>query len=417
MYKAPRGAADILPGEQPWWRHIERTAADLCQRFAYRRIDTPIFESSALFHRSVGEATDIVEKETYTFDDRSGDSMTLRPEGTAAVCRAYLEHGMHVLPLPVRLYSLRAPMFRYDRPQAGRYRQFHQVNAEAIGDAGAAVDVEVIELAWRLFETLGLRNLSLLINSIGDPACRPAYLDALRAYYQGHLASLCGDCNKRYHTNPLRLLDCKKPTCQPFAQDAPRSADMLCEPCRDHWRQLQDGLRILSIPFAVEHRLVRGLDYYTRTVFEVQPPEEGGQSTLGGGGRYDGLIQQLGGNPTPAVGFACGIERLILNLKRQGIALPPESEAFAVVACMGDAARPVALKLAADLRRAGLRAVLAPSGKSLKAQMRYIGASGATHALILGDDELRQGVVAIKTLATGDQRLVPLAAAPAAIAL
>ena len=408
MYKAPRGAADILPGEQAWWRHVERTAAALCERFGYGRIDTPIFESSALFNRSVGEATDIVEKETYTFNDRSSNSMTLRPEGTAAVCRAYLEHGMHVLPKPVRLYSVRAPMFRYDRPQAGRYRQFHQVNCEAIGDGTVTVDVEVIELAWRLFQNLGLSDLSLSINSIGDPACRPAYLDALRAYYQGHLESLCADCKKRFHTNPLRLLDCKKPVCQPFAQDAPRSADMLCQPCQDHWRQLQDGLITLDIPFTVDHRLVRGLDYYTRTVFEVQPPEEGGQSAIGGGGRYDGLIEQLGGHPTPAVGFACGIERLILNLKRQGIVPPTESAAFAIVACMGDNARPVALKLASDLRKAGIRALLAPSGKSLKAQMRYIDAAGATHALILGDDELLLGAVTIKVMSTGDQRQAPI---------
>ena len=416
MYKAPRGTADILPEEQHIWRYVESTASELCERFGYRRIDTPEFEAYGLFLRSVGEATDVVEKETYTFSDRSGDSMTLRPEGTASVCRAYLEHGMQVQPQPVRLYSVRVPMFRYDRPQAGRYRQFHQINVEAIGDGDASVDAEIIELFWRLLTTLGLKDLALVVNSIGDPACRPGYLDALRHYYEPHLPRLCADCKRRFQSNTLRLLDCKKESCQPYTAEAPRGIDHLCDECQAHWDQLTDYLGALGLPYAVDHRLVRGFDYYTRTVFEVQPPVEGAQSTLGGGGRYDGLIQELGGRPTPGVGFASGMERLILNMKRQGGLPPPaDDRPAAVVAFVGQEARAAAVKLASELRGDGLRALLAPAGKSLKAQMRYASAMGAPYVLILGEDELRQGLVAIREMANGQQRQVATAEVMAAL--
>ncbi len=408
MFKAPRGTADILPDEQPYWRHVEARAAELCQRFGYRRIDTPIFEDSGLFVRSVGGATDVVEKEMYSFADRSGDWMTLRPEATAAVCRAYLQHGMRVLPQPVRLYSVGAAMFRYDRPQAGRQRQFHQVNVEAIGDADASVDAEIVEMAWRFFAELGLRDLTLVVNSIGDGACRPGYLDALRQHYHPLVAGLCPDCKRRFRANTLRLLDCKRESCQPHAQAAPRSLDHLCGPCRDHWNELTASLDRLGVPFTVDHRLVRGLDYYTRTVFEITPPEEGAQATLGGGGRYDGLIEQLNGRPTPGVGFACGMERIILNMKRQGVAVPSEPPVTGVVVHLGSQAKGPALKLASDLRASGVPAVLAPAGKSLKAQMRYAGTLGAPYALILGDDELRDGTVTVKDMAGGQQRQVPL---------
>lgn len=410
VLRAIRGTVDILPEEQPYWRLVEQRAVELCERFGYGRIDTPVFEASGLFHRSVGATSDIVEKETYTFNDRGGDSITLRPEGTAPVCRAYLEHGMHVLPQPVRLYSARMPMFRYDRPQAGRYREFHQINAEVIGEADASVDAEIIELAWRLFESLGLTGLALVLNSIGDAACRPGYLEALRQYYAPHQDRLCPDCRRRYHTNVLRLLDCKNEGCQPFVANAPRGIDHLCAECRTHWDQLTGYLTALGLRFTVEHRLVRGLDYYTRTVFEIQPPIEGAQSVLGGGGRYDGLIQELGGKPTPGVGFACGMERVILNLKRQGVQPPAPGKPAAIVAFIGEVARPTAAKLASDLRLRGLPVLMAPGDKSLKGQMRYVTAMGAPNALILGEDEVRQGLVTIKDMATGSQRQVPMSA-------
>ena len=296
MFQAPRGTTDLLPVEQKNWRYIESKAVALARRYGYGRIDTPVFEDSYLFIRSVGEGTDIVEKEMYTFEDRGGDSVTLRPEGTAPVCRAYLEHGLHNLPQPVRLYYF-CPVFRYERPQAGRFREHHQFGIEALGDGDPSVDAEVIELGWQLVITLGLGDVELLVNSIGDPQCRPAYVADLASYYSGHHDKLCLDCRGRLERNPLRLLDCKVETCRALGDEAPRSADNLCPECDDHWTQVQEYLSIMGIPYRVDHRLVRGLDYYTRTVFEVQPIEGGAQSTILGGGRYDGLIQDLGGRP------------------------------------------------------------------------------------------------------------------------
>ncbi len=415
MFRSPRGTSDILPADQPYWRFVAATAAEVCEGFGYGRIDTPIFEDAKLFNRSVGEATDIVEKETYTFKDRGNDELTLRPEGTAPVCRAYLEHGMHVLPQPVRLYSVHAQMFRYDRPQAGRYRQFHQVNLEAIGSPEAAVDVEVIEVAWRLYEKLGLKNLTVVLNSIGDKSDRPAYIAALKKFYEPLVPQLCGDCKRRFESNPLRLLDCKKETCRPHTEHAPHTLDFLSATSRAHWDELTSSLKALEIPFTSDHRLVRGLDYYTHTVFEVVPQAEGAQSTIGGGGRYDGLIEQLGGKPTPAVGFATGVERIILNLKGQGVTAPEQKPIAAVVLHLGSGAKPHAMSLASSLRRSGVTAVLAPGGKSLKAQMRYAESVGAAYALILGDDEVRQGVVAVKKMADGTQRQVAMGEAAKAV--
>ncbi|MEE9248617.1 MAG: histidine--tRNA ligase, partial [Dehalococcoidia bacterium] len=321
-FRALRGTVDILPEEQGYWRYVRGAAVSVCEGYGYGRIDTPILEDYSLFARGVGEVTDIVEKEMYTITDKGGDTIALRPEATAAVCRAYLEHGLHNRPQPVRLYSVGMAMFRYARPQAGRLRQFHQINVEAIGDADATIDAEVIALCWQLFRVLGLKGLSLQLNSIGDPKCRPGYVEALRGYYSQHEGRLCRDCGSRLGRNPLRLLDCKEPGCQPLIEAAPRSADYLCEECEAHFQALTRYLGLMEVPFVREHRLVRGLDYYTRTVFEVQTSEEGQQNSLGGGGRYDGLIEELGGRPTPGVGFAVGMERVILNLKRQGIEPP-----------------------------------------------------------------------------------------------
>jgi len=263
-----------------------------------------------------------VEKETYTFDDRSGQAMTLRPEGTAPICRAYIEHGMHNLPQPVRLYYF-ASIFRYERPQKGRYRQHQQFGVEAIGDGDPVLDAEVIDVAWRFFESLGLVNLSLQLNSIGCKLCRPAYLEELKGHYSAHVDRLCSDCKTRLRKNPLRLMDCKKPSCQDIAQSAPRSIEHLCSQCKEHFESVVKYLLLLGIPFEKNHRLVRGLDYYTKTVFEIQPQgEEGAQSAVGGGGRYDDLIEELGGKPTAAIGFAIGIERIMLNMKQQDI-IPP----------------------------------------------------------------------------------------------
>ena len=317
VFQAPRGTADILPGDQGHWRFFRHRAEEMAARFGYERIDTPVFEDARLFVRGVGEVTDIVEKETYTFEDRGGDLLTLRPEGTAPVCRAYLEHGMHNLPQPVRLYYM-FPGFRYERPQSGRYRQHHQFGVELLGDADASADAEVIEVGWRFLESIGLSDLSLGVNSIGDAQCRPGYVEELKAYYRPHLDTLCTDCRRRLEDNPLRLLDCKRDSCQPVVVDAPRSIDYLCGECEGHWSSLTTFLGLLGLPYEVNHRLARGFDYYTRTVFEVTPPTDGQQNVLFGGGRYDGLIEELGGRSTPGVGFGMGAERVISNLRSQG---------------------------------------------------------------------------------------------------
>lgn len=403
MYKAPRGTADILPEDQPYWRHVEQHAERICRLYGYQRLDTPTFEDAGLFVRSVGEGTDIVEKEMYTFEDRGGNKLTLRPEGTAPVCRAYLEHGMHNLPQPVRLYYF-APLFRYERPQAGRYREHHQFGYEVLGEADPSLDAEVVQMAWQLYQELGLKDLTLQLNSIGCPVCRPTYLEKLREYYAGHAASLCRDCRLRLERNPLRLLDCKHETCTKIADTAPRSIDYLCPDCRAHFEALQSYLRLLELPFNLNHRLVRGLDYYTRTVFEIQPQEEGAQSTLGGGGRYDGLIEELGGPPTPGVGFATGIERIVLNLRRQGVEVPSQPAPTVFVAHLGKEAKAEALKLASQLRSVGVGVVISAGGKSLKAQLRQANALGATQAIIIGEDEVRRGTVVLRDMGRGEQR-------------
>ncbi|MHB8105162.1 MAG: histidine--tRNA ligase [Dehalococcoidales bacterium] len=406
MYQAARGTVDILPEEQPYWRYVEKVIADITELYGYKRIDTPMFEETGLFRRA-GEFTDIVQKEMYTFDDRGGNSLTLKPEGTPAVCRAYVQHGMQNLPQPVKLYYI-SPIFRYDRPQAGRYRQHYQFGCEAIGEDDPAIDAEVIDMSWRFYKTLGLANTSLQLNSIGCKECRPAYLKTLKDYYSKYKDSLCADCKNRLEKNPLRLLDCKQASCQSIAQNAPKSIDGLCSACVDHFTQLQKYLGLLEIPFRINHRLVRGLDYYTRTVFEVQPEDEGGQSTIGGGGRYDGLIEELGGKPTPAIGFATGIERIILNLKKQGSKIPSPPALQVFIAYMGDAARDKALKLTADLRQSGISAVAAAGNRSLKAQLRQANSLGARYTIIIGEEEVKAGVITLRNMADAQQETVAL---------
>jgi histidyl-tRNA synthetase len=414
LYQAPRGTADILPDEQPYWRYVERAVAEVTGLYGYQRIDTPVFEETGLFTRGVGEGTDIVEKEMYTFKDKGGKSLTLRPEGTAPVCRAYVQHGLHNLPQPVKLFYL-APIFRYERPQAGRLREHHQFGVEAIGDAGPALDAEVIDMAWGFYRLLGLTSLSIQLNSIGCRRCRPAYLDALKAYYAARAAGLCADCQARLDRNPLRLLDCKQESCQPVAAAAPASTDHLCPECAAHFSGLKKYLDRLEIPFTVNHRLVRGLDYYTRTVFEVQPEKEKGQSSLGAGGRYDDLIEALGGRPAPAIGFGVGIERVILNLKKQAVAIPAPPSLKVLVVHTGEGAADTAVRIAAELRGAGVSAVAAGGGRSLKAQLRQANSLGVAYAVIIGEDELKAGAATLRHMADARQETIPLQDLPALI--
>ena len=405
MYKAPRGTADILPEEQGYWRFVEDGAIALCRLYGYQRLDTPAFEDSQLFTRSIGEGTDIVTKEMYTFKDRSGNILALRPEGTAPVCRAYLEHGMDNLPQPVKLYYL-AAIFRYERPQAGRYRQHYQFGFEAIGDADPALDAEVVEMVWRFFESLGLGGLYLYLNSIGCKACRPRYLESLKRYYSAHLSGLCPDCKTRFEKNPLRLLDCKKPTCYDVAEAAPKSSDYLCRECKAHFEAVAGYLRALKLPFDINHRLVRGLDYYTKTVFEIQPLGEGAQSALGGGGRYDDLIEELGGKPTPAIGFAAGMERVVLNLKRQKIPMPNLPAPSVFIAHLGNEAKLEAVKLTSTLRKDGIAAIMGTGDRSLKGQLRQANSFGSSYVAIIGEDEVKSGAVTLRDMMTGEQKTV-----------
>jgi histidyl-tRNA synthetase len=403
LYRAPRGTSDVLPAEQPYWRLVRETAERVCRAFGYQRIDTPTFEDAHVFLRGVGEGTDIVEKEMYLFEDRGGERMALRPEGTANTCRAYLQHGMHVLPQPVRLYYI-SPIFRYDRPQAGRYREHTQFGAEVIGDGDPLVDAENIDLLATFYDALGLRGLTLHLNSSGDPRCRPGYLRILRAYYAHKLDRVCPDCRVRYEKNPLRLLDCKVRQCQPVIAGAPPITDSLCEDCAAHFKALRGYLDSLGIAHKLNPRLVRGMDYYTRTVFEFQPAHGGAQSTVGGGGRYDGLIELLGGPPTPGTGFGTGFERIILNLKRQGMEPPGDTRPLVYVAHQSQGARQEALRLASVLRRQGVPAIVAVGERSLKSQMRQADGLGVAYTVILGQREIAAGTVVLRSMADGSQR-------------
>jgi histidyl-tRNA synthetase len=406
LYKAPRGTSDILPQEQAYWKYVEEKAASLCQLYGYEPISTPIFEDSQLFARTVAGGTDIIDKEMYTFEDRSGQKLALRAEGTAPVCRAYLEHGLFNSPQPVRLYYI-GPTFRYERPQAGRYRQHHQFGFEALGDADPALDAEIIEMAWQFFLSLGLSELSIQLNSIGCKLCQPKYVEALKQHYFNYTERLCPDCKVRLTRNPLRLLDCKKASCQKIAENAPRLTNYLCDECQGHFQSVQKYLEAMDIPFQLSYKLVRGLDYYTRTVFEIQPQEEGGQSALGGGGRYDDLVEELGGKSTPAVGFAAGVERIILNLKRRKIDVPALPKPVAFIAYSGKEAKIETMKLAFELRKTGIAVAEATGNRSLKGQLRQANSLGAKYAIIIGKTEVESQSVILRDMKGGEQKTIP----------
>lgn len=402
MYKAPRGTSDILPQEQAYWKYVEQEAAFLCQLYGYQQLNTPIFEDFQLFARTVAGGTDIADKEMYIFEDRSGQKLALRAEGTAPVCRAYLEHGLFNLPQPVRLYYI-GPTFRYERPQAGRYRQHHQFGCEALGDADPVLDAEVIDLAQRFLLSLGLPEFPIQLNSIGCKVCQPKYIEALKQHYSNYIARLCPDCKARLVRNPLRLLDCKRASCQKIAETAPKIADYLCGDCQAHFQDVQQYLQALDIPFQLNYRLVRGLDYYTRTVFEVQSQAEEAQSALVGGGRYDDLIEQLGGKPTPAVGFASGIERIILTLKGRKINPPTILKPIAFIAYLGKEAKTEAAKLASQLRDAEIAVIIATGDKSLKSQLRQANSLGTNYTIIIGEREVKIHSVVLRDMITNKQ--------------
>lgn len=406
-YKALQGFKDILPEDQAYWRYVERAAETVAQLFGYRRIETPLLEETGVFLHTVGEGTDIVDKEMYSFDDRADKdgnrhNLTLRPEGTAGVVRAYLEHGMFKLPQPVKLYYLSEPFFRRDKPQAGRFREHHQFGCEALGESDPAIDAEIIDLLYQLYTRLGLKNLHVELNSIGDNNCRPHYIEALKDYYRPLLPDCCEDCQVRFYKNPLRLLDCKRPQDQPKIAAAPKTTEYLDEACREHFAAVQRYLSIVEVPFTLNPLLVRGLDYYTRTVFEFIGADN---LALNGGGRYDGLAEILGGQPTPGIGFGMGVERIILELKRQQIVPPVEEQTRAFVAYLGktDELKDAAVALVAELRAAGVKVDMSYGNRSPKAQMKQANSSGAAYAVILGEEEVERGVVAVRDLRATDR--------------
>ncbi len=414
VLKAPRGMQDILPAQVGRWQALEARVRDHAHRYGYREIRTPIVEHTEVFQRGVGSGTDIVDKEMYTFLDRGQRSLSLRAEGTAPVVRAFLEHNLGSAGLPVKVYYI-CPIFRYDRPQAGRYRQHAQFGAEVLGAAEPAADTEVASLAVRLLQSLGLAKFELHLSSVGDSVCRPHYIEVLRAYYRPHLGEVCEDCRRRFDVAPLRLLDCKRERDREFARGAPRILDYLCDPCRQHFAGVRASLDAMGVDYIVDPLIVRGLDYYTRTAWEALSSALGAQDAIFGGGRYDGLAEQLGGPPTPGVGFGMGLERLLRALEEEDRRLPDDSKVDVYIATAGvEPAR--ALAIADRLRRAGIATDLDVMNRGLRAQMKQADRLGVRFVLVLGDDEVRRGVVAIREMATGAQDEAALEALPEVLA-
>jgi histidyl-tRNA synthetase len=407
-FSAPKGTRDILPPETAAWQYAEQIFAEVCARYGYHEIRIPTFESTDLFQRGVGDTTDVVQKEMYTFLDKGGRSVSLRPEGTAGVVRSYLENGLGSWPSPVRLwYNITA--FRYENVQKGRYREFHQFGCEVFGSTGPAVDAELISLLALFFEKSGLSQTSLRINSIGCPVCRSAYNDLLKDHIQPQLATMCSSCKDRFDKNPLRIIDCKEHQCQPVTKSAPALLDHLCPDCQSHFDGLCQHLDELGIAYQIDRGIVRGLDYYTRTVFEFVSEHVGTQGTICGGGRYDGLVESIGGAATPGIGFALGVERFLMELKAQGIEPDEPAQPTVYIAGIGAVASARARQLVFDLRKAGIFAETDVCGRSLKAQLKYAGKTGARYSIVLGDDEIAAGVAQLKTMADGSEQPVVLA--------
>ncbi|HEY8686994.1 MAG TPA: histidine--tRNA ligase [Chloroflexota bacterium] len=405
-FATPRGTVDILPEDWPYWDFVIETARRIAELYGYRRIETPTLGEVSLYVRATGEATDIVQKEMYAFRDQGGDDLTLRPEGTAPVVRAYFQHGMNRLPQPVKLFYIER-MYRREAPQRGRLREHHQFGCEAIGSPDPGVDVEMLALLVQFYRELGLSGLELHLNSMGDGACRPAYLQALTGYLRTHQDELSGLDQGRLSRNPLRVLDTKEAKSRDVVSGAPSILDYLCEPCREHWNAVRAGLDALDIGYQIDPALVRGLDYYTRTVFEFQAPHDGAQSAVGGGGRYDGLAETIGAPPTPGIGFGSGIERLILTIKEQGLEPPLATRPRVYVAHLGADAATVASRVSTALRAAGIVTLVSFGSRSMKAQMKAANTAGAAYALIIGEDEVGAGAVTMRDLETGAQTAIP----------
>ncbi len=403
----PRGTKDVLPSQINKWRYVENTFRSLCARYGFGEIRTPVFEHTELFARGVGDTTDIVEKQMYSFKDYGQRDITLKPEGTSPVVRSFVENKLFADVMPAKYYYI-TPCFRYEKPQSGRLREFHQCGIEVFGSKDMMADAEVIALAKDFLELLGIRDLELRINSIGCPDCRAKYREALQDFLRPSYDQFCDTCKGRFERNPMRILDCKSPVCQELAQGAPHMLDYLCEDCAAAFEDLKANLTAMELDFTVDPGIVRGLDYYTKTAFEFVSNTIGAQGTVCGGGRYDHLIEEVGGPSTPGVGFGLGIERLLLVMESNGIEIPADEPADVLVAVMGDRARAFGQKLVHDLRKAGKKAALDLMARNLKGQLKYADRIHAKYTIVIGDNELDAGKVALKTMAASQQREIPI---------
>jgi len=405
--QAPKGTRDILPEEVNQWNYVERAFSDICRKFGYSEIRIPVFEHTELFQRGVGDTTDIVQKEMYTFPDKAGRSITLRPEGTAGVVRSFIEHGMASWPQPVKLfYQISA--YRYENVQKGRYREFHQFGVELLGASDPASDVEVISILALFLEKLGIKNVRLNLNSIGCPKCRAEYNKLLKSYLADIIDDMCDTCKTRYDRNPMRILDCKEESCKKHLINAPALLDHICDDCRVHFEAVLQKLDAIGIPYSIDKNIVRGLDYYTRTVFEFVSDNIGTQGTVCGGGRYDGLVESCGGPPTPGIGFALGVERLLLEMNSQGIRMPDQPRPDIYIGAIGEKAALVCEKLAWQLRRNDIVCIKDIMGRSVKAQMKYADKLGARYSLILGDTEIETNKAKLKDMVSGETKDITL---------
>ena len=407
MINIPKGTKDVLPQDSYKWQYVEGMAREVANLFNIKEIRTPVFEHTELFQRGVGDTTDIVTKEMYTFKDKGDRSITLKPEGTAGAARSFIENGMGNGVLPAKMYYI-IPAFRYERPQAGRLREFHQFGVEVYGSASAQTDAEVILTADTLLKKLGLK-IKLYLNSIGCPTCRAAYNKALKDFFAPHLDELCGDCKTRFEKNPLRLLDCKEENCKKINANAPKILDYLCDDCGAHFEEVKACLTLAGVEYEIDPRIVRGLDYYTRTVFEFVSTSIGAQGTVCGGGRYDGLLESLGGKPTPAVGYAAGIERLLMVMEQTGVEIPTAPVPTVYIAGMDADCRKKAFALAAELRLSGVNAEVDLMERSVKAQFKYADKIGAKYVAVIGGNELAEGKANVKCMANGESEAVAFA--------
>ena len=405
--KAIKGTKDVLPKEVHKNQYIEATALDIAEKFGYKEIRTPMFEHTELFQRGVGDTTDVVQKEMYTFDDKGGRSITLRPEGTAGAVRSYLENGLCNEALPQKVCYV-GPFFRYEKPQAGRLREFHQFGVECFGTASPLADAELISLGKSIFDTLEVKDISLEINSIGCPTCRAEYHKALKEYFSSRKDELCDTCRDRLDRNPMRILDCKSPVCSEIAKDAPVVTDYLCEECDKHFKKVQEYLKAMNIDYTINPKIVRGLDYYTKTVFEFISNSIGAQGTVAGGGRYDGLVDELGGQKTPSLGFAMGLERLMMLMEAQNAPFPDANVPDLFVVALGDKATLKAVEIVKDMRAEGFTALMDLNQRSVRAQMKYADKLGAKFNIVIGDNEVENGTAKLKNMSTGEETDIAL---------